>query len=64
MSKSGKGGSGRTSTTPAAASRVQSVVAQNHQGAVPKGSVASRMATAAAKNYGKSGGKTPTTSES
>lgn len=63
MKKPGKVGSGQTKTTPEAATRVQKRVAQINQGIVPAKSVAARMAAAAAKNFGKSGGKTPAGSE-
>jgi hypothetical protein len=59
MKKPGKVGSGRTMTTPEAATRVQRRVAQINQGIVPKKSVAARMAAAAVQNFGKSGGKKP-----
>ena len=63
MKKSGRAGGGRTKTTPEAATRVQRVVARQNNGAVPTDSVAARMAAAAAKNFGKSGGSTPAGSE-
>lgn len=63
MKKSGKAGGGRTKTTPEAATRVQRVVARKNHGVVASDSVAARMAAAAAKNFGKSGGSTPTESE-
>ncbi len=44
-------------TTPSDASRVQSTVARVSKGAVPKGSHVGRLQRAAARNFGKSGGK-------
>ncbi len=64
MKKSGKTGGGQAKTTPEAATRVQRVVAQKNHGVVPADSVAARMTAAAAKNFGKSGGKTPSGLES
>lgn len=44
-------------TTPAAASRVQGAIAKTHGGSVPTGSYVGKLQRAAARNYGKSGGK-------
>lgn len=44
-------------TTPSAASRVQAAAAKQGGGQVAKGSPAARMQSAAARNFGKSGGK-------
>lgn len=49
--------SSNKATTPADASRVQSAVAKAHGGAVPKGSYVGRLQGAAARHFGKSGGK-------
>jgi len=45
------------STTPRAASRVQSAEARSSGGTVVKGGHAGRMQAAAARNHGKSGAK-------
>jgi hypothetical protein len=57
MSKTGNSQGRATSTTPTVASRVQGSVARSTGGAVPKGSYVGRLQGAAARNYGKSGGK-------
>jgi len=44
-------------TTPRDASRVQAASAKTNGGEVARGSQASRMQAAAARNFGKSGGK-------
>lgn len=56
MSKS-KSHTSPVRTTPADASRVQRAVAAQHGGQVPKGSYVGRLQGAAAKHFGKSGGK-------
>lgn len=57
MSKSGNNQGRTTQTTPSAASRTQGAVARTHGGAVPKGSYVGRLQAAAARNFGKPGGK-------
>ncbi|WP_298443806.1 hypothetical protein [uncultured Ferrimonas sp.] len=47
----------KTPMTSDAAARIQSTVAKQNGGSVPKGSVASRAQSAAAKNSSKNGGK-------
>ena len=57
MSKSNTSPKAPLLTTPRDASRVQAASAKANGGKVASGSQASRMQTAAARNFGKSGGK-------
>jgi len=57
MSKTTSGGKGRSiPSTPKVASRVQGAVARS-TGSIPAGSYVGRIQRAAARNFGKSGGK-------
>jgi len=47
----------RNPTTPKAASRMQSGVAKDNGGTVPKGNYVGRIQKAAKNNFGKPGGK-------
>jgi hypothetical protein len=57
MNKTGNAKANVRATTPKDVSRIQSAFARTHGGVVPKGNHVGRMAAAAAKNFGKSGGK-------
>lgn len=57
MSKSKAKTTPANPTTPEDASRVQSSVATKHDGKIPPNSHVKRMQKAAAKRFGKSGGK-------
>ena len=49
----------KTPMSPAAAARIQSTVAKQHGGSVPKGSFAAKAQSAAAKNMAKGGQRPP-----
>lgn len=57
MSKSSSSKGSSATTTPKAASRVQSAFARTHGGTTPSGGQVARMQSAAARNFGKSGAK-------